>query len=133
MLNYAGPSIGPNGPIGKQLPPPMPGTMPSAVPNLGPSAPPVPPPIMAHRPSAPSGHPGVVGPTPPPAAALAAIMHAAANGGEPIAPPKPPEYGTTTQADGSILLHIKNPDGSLGPVVKLLPPLKTPGNNQPAQ
>lgn len=35
-----------------------------------------------------------------------------------------PEYSSVTQEDGSILLHIKNADGSLGPVVKIVNPIK---------
>jgi hypothetical protein len=41
-------------------------------------------------------------------------------------PPAPPDYGVVTQEDGSILLHIKYPDGTLGPVVKVIPPIKRP-------
>jgi hypothetical protein len=35
-----------------------------------------------------------------------------------------PEYQAVTQQDGSILLHIKNADGSLGPAVKIINPIK---------
>lgn len=31
------------------------------------------------------------------------------------------QYDTETQSDGTILLRVKNPDGSLGPVVQHLP------------
>lgn len=34
--------------------------------------------------------------------------------------PKPPEYVAVTQEDGSVLLHVKNPDGSLGPAKKIV-------------
>ena len=33
MLNYLGPSIGPNGPITNQLPPVTPGTIPAGIPS----------------------------------------------------------------------------------------------------
>ena len=44
-------------------------------------------------------------------------------GPSPFLPPRagePPEYAAVTQADGSVLLHQKNPDGSLGVVVKII-------------
>jgi hypothetical protein len=31
------------------------------------------------------------------------------------------QYAVETQADGTLLLRLKNPDGSLGPVVQHLP------------
>lgn len=37
------------------------------------------------------------------------------------------QYATETQADGTILLRIKNPDGTTGPVVQLIPPPKQKG------
>jgi len=38
------------------------------------------------------------------------------------------KYDTETQADGTILLYIKNPDGSRGPAVKIVPnPVKGAG------
>lgn len=36
----------------------------------------------------------------------------------------PDQYAAVTQGDGSILLHLKNPDGSLGPAVKIIEPIK---------
>lgn len=116
MLNYLGPQIGAGGPIAAQLPPATPGTMPQSVPGVPPVNAPIPTPPL---------HAAVHGRhvAPPHAAALAAILRHVATGGGMPAPPKP-DYGTTTQGDGSILLYIKNPDGSLGPVVKLIPPLK---------
>lgn len=51
----------------------------------------------------------------------------------PFLPPgagAPPEYAAVTQEDGSVLLHLKNPDGSLGPAVKIITmggPKKPPG------
>lgn len=38
--------------------------------------------------------------------------------------PTAAQYSAVTQADGSILLHLKNPDGSLGPAVKIINPIK---------
>ena len=122
MLNYLGPNIGPTGPVTNVLPPATPGTMPDGVPGL-PTAPEPPPPIQLHG-------------APPPPSALAAIANRPSGGPNaapvPAPPPPPPDYGTTTQDDGSILLHIRNPDGSLGPVVKVIPPIKRPGDNKPA-
>jgi hypothetical protein len=36
--------------------------------------------------------------------------------------PSNTEYAAVTQADGSVLLHLKNADGSLGPAVKIVYP-----------
>lgn len=134
MLNYLGPSIGPQGPVTNVLPPAQPGTMPSGVPGVR-SGPPAPPPMPsgAPRPSL------AAGPSPvmqrnvtPPAGILAAILHHAASGagGPPAQQPPHPKYVTTTQEDGSILLHVKGPHGP-GPVVKIIPPIKR-GNAGPA-
>lgn len=38
--------------------------------------------------------------------------------------PASQQYTAVTQADGSILLHTLNPDGSLGPAVKIINPIK---------
>jgi hypothetical protein len=35
------------------------------------------------------------------------------------------QYDAVTQDDGSVLLHMKNPDGSRGPAVKIIPPIKS--------
>jgi hypothetical protein len=123
MLNYLGPNIGPGGPIAQQLPQATPGTMPQGVPGVPPTNAPIPtPPIHP----APSPH-AVHGRHPAAPAALAAILHHAVTGNGVNIPPKPPEYGTITQSDGSIALHLKNPDGSMGPIVKIIPPIKRPG------
>lgn len=81
-------------------------TMPAAVPGSG---------SMADLMSAPMGGGA------PPQQASPAI-----GGGLPGMPgtPNPDQYATTTQQDGSILLHLKLPDGSLGPVVKIIEPIK---------
>ena len=38
--------------------------------------------------------------------------------------PSMSQYAAVTQEDGSILLHLQNPDGSMGPAVKIIPPIK---------
>lgn len=81
-----------------------PGTMPAATPGLG-SVSDLP--SMA-RPAAPASP--LAGPP------------------SPFLPPTPgpqaQEYKAVTQADGSILLHLLNFDGSLGPAVKIINPIK---------
>lgn len=121
MLNYLGPNIGAS-PITQQLPTGTPGTMPGAVPTPAPPQPPAP--ILHH------GHGGHAGHGHTPASALAAILKAP-GGLQAAAPPPPPEYAALTQEDGSILLHVKNPDGSLGPAVKIVPPIKPSGSAAP--
>ncbi len=37
------------------------------------------------------------------------------------------QWAAVTQSDGSVLLHMKLPDGSLGPVVKVISPPKPKG------
>lgn len=36
------------------------------------------------------------------------------------------QYETQTQADGTVLLFVKNPDGSRGPAVRIVPAPKQP-------
>ncbi len=115
MLNYLGPNIGPQGPMAATLPPATPGTMPAGIHGVMPSPAPLPPPPMIHP---------VGGGHATPAALAAILKHAAGRAGAPGPTPPPPEYLTTTQGDGSILLHRKNPDGTPGPIVKVLPPIK---------
>ena len=120
MLNYMGPLQG-SQPVTAGLPPATPGTMPSGVPGAVPN----PAPLPAGPPPHPA--PAIHGPSAPHANALAAILkHAAGAGGTPPAPPHP-DYVAQTQDDGSVLLHIKLPNGGLGPVVKVIPKIKTPG------
>jgi len=104
MLNYLGSGIGP-------------GTMPAAVPGASQIADTLgaiqgrgaPPPSIAGaiRPAMPMTGAGVPGLMPP-------------------VPPEPSEvkYEAVTQQDGTVLLHIKNPDGSLGPAVKIINAVK---------
>jgi hypothetical protein len=42
----------------------------------------------------------------------------------PMQPPPKAQYQAVTQDDDSVLLHLVNADGSLGPAVKIIPPLK---------
>lgn len=76
--------------------------------------------------------PGSGGMGPPPGAQLGLpSLLAGALGPEPL-----PEYINITQEDGSVLLRIKNPDGSPGPAVKIVPPIKQakpPGQSAPRQ
>ena len=61
-----------------------------------------------------------------PESALAAIMNHARSPGGPLSPgASKPKYEAKTQADHSIAIHIVNPNGSLGPVVKIVPPIKS--------
>jgi hypothetical protein len=55
-----------------------------------------------------------------------------------LLPPSPqeqqPQYTAVTQEDGSILMHLNRPDGSPGPVVKVISPInagKKPGQGSP--
>jgi len=129
MLHYLGPQLGGAGPVASVLPPAMPGSIPAGVPGAPSAAAPAPP-VNVHAPH-PAIHPH--GAAPHPIHALAAILRHAAGGAGHSGPPPLPEYGTTTQSNGSVLLHVKNPDGSLGPVVKVIPPIKTgaPAGGQP--
>jgi hypothetical protein len=126
MLNYMGPNIGPS-PVSAMLPPAAPGTMPSGIPGVAPSPGPLPPqPLFHGRGGQISGN--IHGHVTAPGAALAAILKHATSGKPGAAPPPPPpQYVATTQDDGSILLHIKGPNGEPGPVVKVIPPIKQPG------
>lgn len=41
--------------------------------------------------------------------------------------PASQQWQAVTQSDGSVLLHMKLPDGSLGPVVQVIAPPKSKG------
>lgn len=96
MLNYLGEGTGA-------------GTMPSAVPGgqLGAALPAAPPPIA--QPAQPAGPPGGIQ-------------------GMGLLPPgtedSQSQYAAVTQEDGTILLHLRKPDGGLGPVVKVINAIK---------
>lgn len=53
-----------------------------------------------------------------------------------LLPPGPqntlPQYTAVTQEDGSILMHLNKPDGSPGPVVKVISPINA-GKQQSTQ
>lgn len=125
MIDYTAPAplSAPQPPVG------------AAVPAGPPMGTPLPPPPGA----APAG------PNPMLLPLLAAAMRAKAGGGAPPAPGGPPngipgatgpgaapyptvphpssmQYTNETQADGTVLLRVKNPDGTPGPVVQIVKP-----------
>jgi hypothetical protein len=108
-LNYLGSGTGP-------------GTMPSAVPGGGQV----------------SDTLGAIQGRSPIAPQLAAAIQQAvpvSNPGQPgLLPPGPqnilPQYTAVTQEDGSILMHLNKPDGSPGPVVKVISPINAGGKSQ---
>lgn len=104
MLNYLGPNIGPS-PVSATLPSGPPGTMPAGVPGA-PSA----------NPIWPNLPPNITGPQ------AGAISPAGPSGPPPAAPDDPSslQYETLTQQDGTVVLFMKNPDGSRGPAVKII-------------
>jgi hypothetical protein len=121
MLNYMGPNIGP-APVTAGLPPAIPGTMPAGIPGAPPAL----------------GLPGPLGAIlgsriAPPSPQITGAINAAPPSG-PGAPPKVPnpndpddpshvsnlEYAAETQADGTVVLFLKNPDGTNGPAVKIV-------------
>lgn len=100
MLNYLGAAPRPQ----------MGATMPGGIPGSGSMFDPTISPQSALSMSNPSAMLGGMGGPPP------AMM----------APDDPASqrYSAETQEDGSVLLRVKNPDGSMGPVVKIVPPIK---------
>lgn len=99
-------------------PPSLPGTLPAAVPPGLSSAPSAEGPVLRGGPPSPDVL-SAISPAPVPV---------------PLLPPgvaedAAPQYQAVTQEDGSILLHIKNADGSLGPAVKIVPPIKPRGTD----
>lgn len=112
MLNYMGPKIGPST-VASSLPPTQPGTIPAGIPGAPPAGGPPGPvnPIMPSRPMA-----------------LSPALAGAINPGAPSGPPPMPEqtdpssieYDTLTQQDGTVVLFMKNPDGTRGPAVKII-------------
>ena len=105
----------------------------------------LPPTLSGPGPGAPS--PAPVPPLHPAAAAALSALHGAIRGMpvpgvNPRTPPQPgtysppaPEphpsdhrYTTTTQSDGSLLLHLLLPGGKIGPVVKVIPAPNVPDN-----
>lgn len=112
MLNYLGPNVGP-APVSAALPSGPPGSMPAGIPGAPPASP-----ILPNLP------PNISGPQ------SAAISPAGPSGpGAPPAPDDPSsiQYDTLTQQDGTVVLFMKNPDGSRGPAVKIIS-VKTPAS-----
>ena len=102
-LNYLGSGTGPN-------------TMPAAVPGAG---------ITGDVMSAIKGRASQL---PPQLAGAIQNAQPVSNPGMPgLLPPGPqntlPQYTAVTQEDGSILMHLNKPDGSPGPVVKVISPI----------
>lgn len=84
-------------------------------------------------PMMPAGVPGGI-PSP-----MAGTIMPSMNPGLPIPPPpgfaddlSMAKYEAVTQSDGSVLLHMKNPDGSLGPAIKIISPPKSSNKPQGA-
>lgn len=79
-------------------------------------------------------HPAGPTPLPPNIADAIQLPQVPLPGNVPVAPPQPPspnpqdhDWITETQSDGTLLLRLKNPDGSPGPVVKIITGVKVPG------
>lgn len=116
MLNYLGPNVGP-APVSAALTGGAPGSMPAGIPG----APPVNPISPVPRLNLPS--PGQ----------SAAIAPAGPGGPPPPPAPQDPsdiQYDTLTQQDGTVVLFLKNPDGSRGPAVKIIKAPKIAGPPQ---
>jgi hypothetical protein len=112
-LNYLGSGTGP-------------GTMPAAVPGAG---------ITGDVMSAIKGRAAQL---PPQIAGAIQNAQPVANPGQPgLMPPGPqntlPQYTAVTQEDGSILMHLNKPDGSPGPVVKVISPINPGSKKSPDQ
>jgi len=87
-------------------------------------------------PSLPSAVPGGMGMAMSPAPATSPLSSAISPAPGSVPTPQPPpgpadmEYIAVTQSDGTVLLHVKNPDGTPGPAVKIVnavKPGKPPG------
>lgn len=112
-LNYLGSSPGP----GITMPAGMPGTGAPEDPTL--SAASAQSMMAAQQAPPPMGMPPGGAGMPPGAAGGPFGM-----GGVGMVDPAGRQYEAVTQEDGSVLLHLKNPDGSKGPAVKIIPPIK---------
>jgi hypothetical protein len=102
-----------------------PGTMPAAVPGASQVAPAL---------GAIKGR----GAIPPQMAAAIQNAVPVSNPNQPgLLPPTPqnilPQYTAVTQEDGSILMHLNKPDGSPGPVVKVISPINAGKSPQQPQ
>lgn len=102
MLNYLGAN-------------PAPGiTMPGGMPGSG----------APTDPLAPPSPPSPMGPAPDMSGAMGGAPSPMGFPGVGMTDPAGRQYEAVTQEDGSVLLHMKNPDGSKGPAVKIIPPIK---------
>jgi len=106
MLNYLGAAPGP----GVTMPGGMPGSGAPTDPMLSPQA-------AFGGESAPAPMPA----GPPPMGGGGGMFGMPAAG---MIDPAGRQYEAITQEDGSVLLHMKNPDGTRGPAVKIVPPIK---------
>ncbi len=98
----------------------MPSTMPGAAPGL--TMPQAPPQISAPLPPAqPTFSSPLAGPAPPPQMPPVGDLD-----------PGDLQYDTETQVDGTLLLRVRLPDGTVGPVVAHLPPPKLKGKSAPS-
>ena len=117
MLNY----LGANPQPGLSMPAGMPGsgapTDPTLPPSAGMGAPEAAPAPPTPAPPAPGGGGGGGG-----MGQMASMMGGLMGLG--MVDPAGRQYMAVTQEDGSVLLHLKNPDGSKGPAVKIIPPIK---------
>jgi len=80
-------------------------------------------------------HPGGPSPLPPPLAGAINMPKAPSPGNEPPMVPAPPSdhpgdhsWMIEPQSDGTLLLRIKQPNGSPGPIVKIISGIKVPGS-----
>ena len=116
MLNYLGAQPGP----GLSMPAGMPGSGSPTDPMLSPAA-------AAGASMGGGGMPPQGAPPPaamPPAPQGGVPMPGQPAGGPGMSDAAGRQYMTETQQDGSILLYLKNPDGSKGPAVKIITPPK---------
>jgi hypothetical protein len=111
-------------PPGQPLPPSMPGPANGPMPSLPGQSFPTP------TPPGPQGS----GPAPSPSPYATGSDPNTPTQGQGMPSPggmmPPPEYVTKTQQDGSVLMAIKNPDGSAGPIVKIVSTPKRGLNRQ---
>lgn len=113
-------------PPGAPLPPGMPGPANAMLPGS-------PPPGVFPQPTAnPPGGPGgaLLPPSPDGGGGSAPNGQGMPSPGGAALPP--PEYDTATQQDGSVLMFLKNPDGTRGPAVKIISPPKRGLNREAA-
>lgn len=108
--------------FGYQSPPPF-----SPPADSGPVGAPIPPAPPGMPPGPPPGPPGMPPGMPPGATGMPPAPYPL-----PMGPPDPAsiKYATETQQDGSVLLRVVNPDGTPGPVIKVIPPPSVGGGKK---